>query len=201
MSQNVQEEPKEQRNGESGNGESRNGEGVNAPASGAPPLPAQRAKTGIPLRPATPPAKSGKTTGLQKAAGFARTVAPLIQKVLPLLEGNVAGAVTNLLTSRDAAPRVNLEPLESAVTRMRKDHIDLRLSVADQNAALKRVADQIESVKDSVERNGLEARELRQDVQQLRKTVNLFIWIGLILLVISIVINIAFFVQIEHLAR
>ena len=162
-------------------------------------VPAGGAKTGVPLRPAPAPAKSGKTTGMQKAAGLVRAVAPLVQKVLPLLEGNVAMAVTNLLASRPESPRVDLEPIENAMTRMRKDHIDLRLSVADQNAAIKRVADQVESAKDAVERAGAETKALDRDVQQLRSRVNAFAWIGLILLVLSVVMNIVLFEQMRQL--
>ncbi len=125
---------------------------------------------------------------------------PIVQKVLPLLEGNVAMVVTNLLaSSRPEAPRVDLEPLESALTRMRKEHIDLRLGVADQNAAIKRVADQVESMKGAVERAGAETKALGGDVQELRNRVNVFAWIGLILLLLSVVMNIVLFEQVRQL--
>ncbi|MGB6193681.1 MAG: hypothetical protein WBF42_14525, partial [Terracidiphilus sp.] len=94
---------------------------------------------------------------------------------------------------------VDLEPIENAMTRMRKDHIDLRLSVADQNAAIKRVADQVETVKDAVERAGAETKALDRDVQQLRSRVNVFAWIGLILLLLSVVMNIVLFEQMRQL--
>ncbi len=161
----------------------------------------QSTKTGVALRSGAAPAKSGKTTGLQKAAGIARAVAPYVGKMLPLLEGNVAAVVTSLFAGRHDAPRVDLQPLESSITRMRKDHIDLRLSVADQTASLKRIADQVETVKESVEKSRLESKELGGEVQVLRGRVNLFAWIGLVLLLISILVNIALFEQIRHLVR
>lgn len=193
MTENVREEAKERQDSER--------ESASEPGKGGAPMPAQSAKTGVPLRPAPAPAKSGKTTAMQKAVGLVRAVAPLAQKVLPLLEGNVAMAVTNLLASRPASPPVDLEPLENAMTRMRKDHIDLRLSVSDQNAAIKRVADQVESAKDAVERAGAETKALDRDVQQLRSRVNVFAWIGLILLLLSVVMNIVLFAQMRQLIR
>lgn len=161
----------------------------------------QSAKTGVPLRPLATPMKSAKASGLQKAVGFVRFVAPVVQKVLPLLEGNVAMAVSNLLAPRQQGPRVDLAPIESAVMKMRKDHVDLRLSVADQTAALKRIAEQVEAVKAVSECNGVETRELTRDVEQLRRRVSVFAWVGIGLLVLSIVVNIVLFVQIRHLAH
>lgn len=200
MTENVREEARERQ--DSGRGAAEQ-DAASESGKGSGPMraqvPAQGAKTGVPLRPAPAPAKSGKTTGMQKAAGLVRAVAPLVQKVLPLLEGNVAMAVTNLLASRPASPRVDLEPLENAMTRMRKDHIDLRLSVADQNAAIKRVADQVETVKDAVDRAGAETKALDRDVQQLKSRVNVFAWIGLILLLLSVVMNIVLFEQMRQL--
>jgi hypothetical protein len=161
--------------------------------------PVRPAKTGVPLRPAATPMKSGKTSGLQRAVGFVRFVAPMVQKVLPLLEGNVAMVVTNLLAPRPTSSHVDLQPIESAVAKMRKDHLDLRLSVADQTAALKRIADQVEAVKDSTAQNSLETKEIAGDVQRLKAKMNAFAWAGLVLLVLSIVINIVFFMEIRQL--
>lgn len=181
------------------------GDGVEGPGASSkaaePVQPSRPAKTGVPLRPMATPMKSAKASGLQKAVGFVRFVAPVVQKVLPLLEGNVAMVVANLLAPRQQGSRADLEPIESAVTKMRKDHVDLRLSVADQTAALKRIADQVEAVKGSMERNALETRELTRDVQQFRAKVSILAWVGLGLLVLSIGVNIVLFMQIRHLVR
>jgi hypothetical protein len=147
------------------------------------------------------PTGAGKKSGLERAMGFVRTVAPVVRKVLPLLDGNVVSAVSNFLAPRAMAPRVNLEPLEIAVTKMRKDHLDLRLNVADQTAALKRIADQVQSVKDTTERNSLEQKELAQDLKTLGSRVNLVAWIGLGLLALSILVNVVLFLRIERVAH
>ena len=147
------------------------------------------------------PARARKKGGLQRAIGFVRTVAPVVQKVLPLLDGNVASVVSNILAPRLEAPRVNLEPIENAMTKMRKEHLDLRMNVADQTAALKRVADQVEKVKDATERNALEQKGLTQELQSLQAKVNLVAWVGLGLLAISILVNVLLFLRIQTLAH
>lgn len=157
----------------------------------------QPAKSGVPLRPLSMPSKSGKVGRLQRVIGVVRAMAPVAQKVLPLLEGNVALTLANFLAPRPQN-HIDLEPIENAMTKMRKDHVDLRLSVADQNAALKRIADQVEAVKESAERNGNELKDLNKEVQQFKAKVNLLGWIGLGLLLVSILVNVLLFIQIRR---
>jgi hypothetical protein len=155
-----------------------------------------------PVKPAVLlPMGAGKKSGLERAMGFVRTVAPVVRKVLPLLDGNVVSVVSNFLGPRTASPRVDLEPLENAVTKMRKDHLDLRLNVADQTAALKRITDQVQSVKDSTERNALEQKELARDLKALGSRINLLAWIGLGLLAVSILVNVVLFLRIQQVSH
>jgi hypothetical protein len=154
------------------------------------------AKSGVVL-----PAVAEKKSGLQRAIGFVRTIAPFVQRALPLLDGNVASAVSNILAPRVETHQVNLEPIENAMTKMRKDHLELRLNLADQTTALKRVADQVGTLKDATERNALEQKGLAQDLQNLRSKVGIATWVGIGLLVISIVINILLFLRIQQLVH
>lgn len=157
----------------------------------------QPAKSGVPLRPLSTPSKSGKVSRLQRMAGVVRAMAPVAQKVLPLLEGNFALTLANFLAPRPQN-HVDLEPIENAVTKMRKDHVDLRLSVADQNAALKRISDQVGAVKETAERNGSELKELNREVQQFKAKVSVFAWIGLGLLLVSVCVNVLLLVQMRR---
>jgi hypothetical protein len=143
--------------------------------------------------------KQKPQSGFQRAVGIIRTVGPVLQKVLPLLDGNVASAVSNFLVPRVETQRVDLEPIENALTKMRKEHVDLRINLADQTATLKRVAEQVETVKDTAERNALEQKELGTDLQRLRAKVNAFAWVGLGLLTISILVNVLLFWRIQQL--
>ncbi len=166
--------------------------------------PARTAKAGVPLRPLANPARVAKAeprSSLQRVVGLVRAVAPVVQKVLPLLDGNVALAAANLLTGRPEAPRVDLEPIENAVMKMRKEHLELRMGLADQSAALKRIADQVGTVRDSTERNALEAKELAREIHRLRARVSTFAWLGLGLLAVSLLVNIVLLVRLQHLVH
>lgn len=148
---------------------------------------------------AAPGGKQPSPGKFQRAVGIIRAVAPVVQKVLPLLDGNVASVVSNMLAPRVAAERVDLEPIENALMKMRKDHLDLRMNIADHTATLKRVAEQVETVKETAERNGLEQKELGTDLQRLRAKVNAFAWVGLSLLAVSILVNVLLFWRIQLL--
>ena len=161
-----------------------------------------------PLRPA-PAGRGGTRTslvspqtdtpsGFVRAMGAIRTVLPLVQKILPLLEGNVASAVANVLLSRPMGPAVNLAPLENALEKMQVEHGELRSQIEGQNAGLKRVADQLEMVKDSTERNTLEQKELGEDLHQFRGRVYAIAWIGLGLLAVSIAVNVVLILRVQR---
>lgn len=167
-----------------------------------PNLPSGAAEARDPWRGSPKTLQGGKQKpkgGFQRAVGIIRTVGPVLQKVLPLLDGNVASAVSNFLVPRAEAQRVDLEPIENALTKMRKEQVDLRMNLADQTATLKRVAEQVETVKDTAERNALEQKELGTDLQRLRAKVNAFAWVGLGLLAVSILVNVLLFWRIQQL--
>jgi hypothetical protein len=145
----------------------------------------------------SPAGKHGSPSGLQRAVGFFRTVAPVVQKVLPLLDGNVASVVSNILAPRVQTQQVDLEPVENALMKLRKEHLDMRMNLADHTATLKRVAEQVETVKDTAERNALEQKELTRDLERLRAKVNAFAWAGLGLLAVSILVNVLLFWRIQ----
>jgi hypothetical protein len=130
-----------------------------------------------------------------------RTVLPLVQKVLPLLDGNVALAVANLLVPRQQGPAVDLKPIEGALTRMRTEHLELQGKLDQQGTSLKRIGDQLDLVKESTERNTLEQKEVTDNLHLLQKKVTLFAWTGLILLALSIAVNLVLFLRVEHIWR
>jgi hypothetical protein len=161
-----------------------------------------------PLRPA-PAGRGGIRTnlvnrqadapsGFARALGAIRMVLPVVQKILPLLEGNVAAAAANVLLSRPLGPTVNLAPLENALDKMQAEHGELRSQIEGQNTGLKRVADQLEMVKDATERNTLEQKELVEDLHRFRGRVYAIAWIGLSLLAVSIAVNVVLFLRVQR---
>ena len=128
-------------------------------------------------------------SGFQRTMGAIRTVIPIVQKVLPLLDGNVALAVANLLVPRLQAPTVDLHPVEESVARMREELTGLRDGITSHETALGRMGEQLESVKDSLERSAAHQKELAEDLQRVQKRMTALSVVGLILLVASIAAN------------
>lgn len=134
-------------------------------------------------------APRGETpSNLQKAAGVMRTVMPVVQKMLPLLDGNIAAVVAGLLApgSSAPAPRVDLEPLEHALAKLHVEQREMRGQMDDQKAALKRMADQLAAMKEAADRSAQEQQELAKELASTRRKLKTLAWVGLGLLVISI---------------
>ena len=184
-----------------------------APSAAAAAAPAQPAAAADPAIP----------SGIQRAINAVRQTLPLVQRLLPLLEGNIATAAT-AITALVAPPPtvqhihppapappppapvpvpVNLEPLERSLgeverslgevnrglTEVRGSHRELKGQVAEHVTALKRVEDQLDHVREATDRNTLEQQELVEDLRAVGGRVSTFALIGLILLVLSLLLN------------
>ncbi len=170
-------------------------------------------ETAIPLRPATPgralsrplqpTSPAGPPSGFDRAMRIMQGVLPLAQKLLPLLEGNVASAVSNILGPPPMAQalRVDLAPIEDDLKRMHMEQLDLRGKVVEQNTSLQRVAGQLEMVKEATDRNTLEQQELMEDLRRMRRRVSVFAWVALGLLGVSLLINVVLLLRTAGLLR
>jgi hypothetical protein len=138
----------------------------------------------------------------QRAVNLFRTVMPFVQRLLPLLEGNVLTAVSNVLTPRPQAPppapKVDLAPLESSMAALATEHRELREQVVEQNASLKRVEDQLEMVREATDRNTLEQQELLEDLKTFSNKVKVVAVVGIGVLAIGIVLNLILFLHIQR---
>lgn len=150
-------------------------------------------------RPSSAASQSPKHSGFQRTVSAIRTVLPAVQKLLPLLDGNVASVVANLLAPRPQGSRVDVAPIEDGLARLRSQHVELHSTVEQQTAALKRLDSQLTTVKETSERTVQGQRNLSTAVETLRTKVIAFSWIGLFLLVISIVLNVVLLVRIEKI--
>ena len=160
------------------------------------PVPSPQALT-QPRRPAS--AQPGRNSFFQQSLGALRMALPLMQKMLPLLEGNVATVVSNLMAPSPQGHPPDLTPLANALTKMHEEIAELRNGTAEQGALLKRVGDQVDLVKDAADRIALEQHEIVEDLHSLRKKVSVFAWLGLVLLVASIVLNVVLLLRVERL--
>ena len=168
-------------------------------------LPSTPAATSQLTAPAVDP--NAPKSGLQKALDAIRSALPLVQRLLPLLDGNFATAIGALVAPQahqhpPAQPvKVDLEPIERGLTEVRNSHRELRTQVLEQVVVLKKVEDQLDRVREATDRNTLEQQELVEDLRSVGNRVNVFAIVGVVLLAVSLVLNIFLVVQLQHILR
>jgi hypothetical protein len=127
---------------------------------------------------------------------------PFVQKILPLLDGNIGTAVSNVLAPHQhqtaPAPPVDLEPLEDGLAELKTQHRELRSQIVEQNTSLKRVEDQLEMVREATDRNTLEQQELLEDLKAIGAKVTTFAFFALALLAVSILVNVILYLHIRR---
>jgi hypothetical protein len=138
---------------------------------------------------------------MQWLMGVMKQAVPFVQKLLPMLEGPIAGVVASALTNRPHTPPpppVDLQPIESSLQELQISHGNLKDQLTDQNTSLKRVEDQLDQVREATDRNTLEQQELIEDLKSMGNRVNLLAVLFLGLLVISVLLNIFLFLHIQR---
>lgn len=166
--------------------------------------PAQTAKSETPPAPIPVPTalarSTPKPTKFERAVGMARTVLPLVGKMLPLLEGNVVSAASNLLLNRPMQ-EVDLKPLEDSIARLQADHRALTFLTSEQKRALHRLEDEFATVQEAVEKNAVAQAELIESVAKLAKRTSSFMRLVIILLVVSMLFTALLCVRIAYIIR
>jgi len=147
------------------------------------------------------PQAEGEASGMQWMTSIMKQAVPFVQKLLPLLDGQVATAVANFLAARPhtpPAPRVDLQPLENGLADLQIQHANIKDQLSDQNAALKRVQDHLDMVREATDRNTLEQQELIEDLKTISGRMNRLAMLFLVLLVLSVLVNISLFLHIQR---
>lgn len=167
-----------------------------APApSNATPDPAPPPQTAL-ARPAPP---LHKPTRFQQAIGVAKNVLPLVGKMLPLLEGNVVGAASNLLAPRPV--EVDLKPIEEAIARLQADQRALTFHTTEQKRALRRLQDEFDTLQESVQKNAEQQADLAEHLLKLSKRTTSFQRVIVVLLVLSVLFTALLCVRIAYIIR
>jgi hypothetical protein len=149
-------------------------------------------------------AAASRVSGFERAASAMRLALPLVQRLLPLLDGNVGSTVSNFLNPHPPAhlpaPPVNLEPIEDGLAELQAEQRDLRGQLLEQNASLKRIEDRLELASEAAESSARAQQELMeklkavgQRVETLRavgQRANLFALVALGLLALSVALNV-----------
>jgi hypothetical protein len=151
---------------------------------------------------AGPDTASGEPSSAQRAMGILRSALPFVQRLLPLLDGNIATAVTNLLTPHPhpqaPAAKVDLAPVEDGLAELQTQHRELRDQVMEQNNSLRRVEDQLEMVREATDRNTLEQQELLEDLKSFGDKVKVVVILALGLVAAGIILNLILYLHIQR---
>jgi len=148
----------------------------------------------------TPAAEHGEVSGLHRALNALRSALPFVQRLLPLLDGNVIGAVAGILAQQPQkpAPPVNLAPVQESISELQLQQRELQDRVAEQNVAIVKVEDQLQMVREATDRNTLEQQELMEDLKSVGHKVNMIALVALGLLAVSVLLNLVLYLHIQR---
>lgn len=152
---------------------------------------------------------SAPKSGLHRAFDAIRSTLPLVQKILPIIDGNFATAVSSLMAPppQHYPPpplpqvQIDLEPIERGLAEIHTSHRELRGQVMEHVSSLKRVEDQLERVREATDRNTLEQQELVEDLRNVGGRISTFAILGAVLLAVSLGLNIYLIIQLQHILR
>ncbi len=153
--------------------------------------------------PGNAPAAAGEASSLQRAAAMLRSALPFVQRLLPLLDGNIATTVSGLLaprTHQQTPPQAKLDlvPIEDGLADLQTQQKKLRDQVTEQNNSLKRVEDQLEMVREATDRNTLEQQELLADMKAFGNKIKIVVIIALVLVVAGFLMTLAVFMHVRR---
>jgi hypothetical protein len=142
-------------------------------------------------------------SGLLRAIRSIRSALPLVQRLLPLLDGNVIAAITNILAPRPQTPQaqkaVDTAPLENGLTELKAQQKDLQSKVQEQSASLQRLAEVLDRVREAIDGNTDDQTELIEELKTAGKKMNIIAFLGFALLAASIALNVVLYLQIHHM--
>ena len=146
---------------------------------------------------------TGQTSNLQRAVKGMRMALPFVQKVLPLLDGQVLTAISNVLAPRPPAPPapVNLTPIQDGLAVLQTQHRELCEEIADQNTSLKRVEARLEMVREATDRNTLEQQEFLEDLKKVSRKSTIIAVVAATLLAVSIAGNVLLYLHLRGILR
>lgn len=154
------------------------------------------------FRTAPPPGRALSPAASEDASGRAMAILkqalPFVQKLLPMLDGNLGSAIANVMGSRHGAAAVDLTPVHKQISELQVQHTDLRGQVLEQNTAIKRVEAQLDMVREATDRNTLEQQELIEDLKAVGNKVNVFALLLFAMLIVSLLLNVTLFLHIKQ---
>lgn len=182
-----------------------------------------------PSAPTLPPAQpafapepgAASSNNLQRAVSVFRMAMPFVQRLLPLLDGHIATAVSSVLSpppssaptpapapAPAAAPlqqpvrmqtqTLDLAPVHDGIKRLYAEQRELRNQIAENNTSLHKVEDSLEMVREATDRNTLEQQEFLEDLKSIGTKVNIVTLVLISLLLVSMLLNLVLYLHMQR---
>lgn len=148
--------------------------------------------------------EAAQSPGVQRTVRILRSAIPFVQRLLPLLDGNIGTAVSNILAPRPQpkpphpSGDLDLTAIEDSLAGLRSQQRSLRLQMTEQNAFVKRVEDQLEKVREATNRNTLEQKELQEDLKAFGKKIKIAFIFALLLTVAGFSMTLVLFLRLNR---
>jgi hypothetical protein len=153
---------------------------------------------------AAPSQSAESQDSAQRTLNAIRNALPLLQRLLPLLDGNVlasfAGALAPQPQLHQPAPKpVDPPTVEGGLAGLKAQQQELRSQILGQDSALKKMTDQLDHVREATDRNTLEQQDLIEELKTSGKRMNIVAFLAFALLAASIAMNVVLYLEIHRL--
>jgi len=135
---------------------------------------------------------------LDRVLKVARFVVPVVQRVLPLLDGNIATAAANMLMSRPAPQVVDLDPIEKSLDKLKTAQAGLQEQVAAQSSRIKQLSTDLSALQEAAEERNA---AISASLATLRKRVVILASVGAVLLAGSMAANVYLLLRMQHVIQ
>lgn len=140
-----------------------------------------------------------RPSGFERAMGAMRFVLPFVKRALPLLDGNLAAAVSGVLAPPSKqAPPPDLRPVEENIADLQLRQRALQDQLTSQQTAFQRVEDQIELIRQAIGRGSIERQELRKELKSISRKGNIALVLLAVLLAAALA-HLFLYLRIQHL--
>jgi hypothetical protein len=147
--------------------------------------------------PANPP--EDEASAMQRTMRALGSALPLLQRLMPLMDGNAQSPMTQYAPGPAAQKTADLTPIQGGLSELKAQQRDLRTQIAEQDASMKRMADQLEMVRTAQDRNTLEQQELIDELKVAGRKMNVVAFFAFTMLAASIAVNVYLYLQIHRL--